>query len=202
MKEKIIFVFFLVLLISAQGISQQDAKKNNVETEIRNLENVFGNSFYKALYSIDELRPYSIIQIDKIAQMYDNNWISPKAIVAKLNHKDKEVLISGIVDYITNLETKKSEKNILNKLKAWCVAENQLNLIAKKIGIGRTNVLKIIMNYLPSPTNSNTGEIIINDKANINEEYYYYATINQLSNLKPKEQYHLFANIFGALAQK
>lgn len=202
MKEKIIFVFFLVLLISAQGISQQDAKKNNVETEIRNLENVFGNSFYKALYSIDELRPYSIIQIDKIAQMYDNNWISPKAIVAKLNHKDKEVLISGIVDYITNLETKKSGKNILNKIKAWCVAENQLNLIAKKIGIGRTNVLKIIMNYLPSPTNSNTGEIIINDKANINEEYYYYATINQLSNLKPKEQYHLFANIFGALAQK
>jgi len=202
MKEKIIFVFFLVLLISAQGISQQDAKKNNVETEIRNLENVFGNSFYKALYSIDELRPYSIIQIDKIAQMYDNNWISPKAIVAKLNHKDKEVLISGIVDYITNLEVKKSEKNILNKIKAWCVAENQLNLIAKKIGIGRTNVLKIIMNYLPSPINSNTGEIIINDKASTNEEYYYYATINQLSNLKPKELYHLFSNIFGELAQK
>ena len=58
------------------------------------------------------------------------------------------------------------------------------------------------MDFMPAPVNSNTGEIITVGRSGNNEEYYYYSTINQLSNLKQKELYNIFSRIFGELAQK
>ncbi len=202
MRKKIIFVFVFLLSILIQSNAEDISKKEDIERALIMLEADFGNSFYEALYSIDELRPYSIIQIDKIALEYNNAWVSPEYFTSQLNDKDKSILIDNISAFIADMQNEQTEKSVLRKIKSWCISENQLNLIAKKIGIGRTNVLNIIMNFLPAPINANTGEVISTEKSDNDGAYYFYSTINQLSELSPKEQYQLFSKIFGELARK
>jgi F0F1-type ATP synthase delta subunit len=202
MKEKIIFIFALALLSVAQITAQENNREESIKNSLYQLKQIFGDSFFESLYSIDELRPYSIIQIDKIAREYDNSWISPKTFVSQLNEKDKIKLTEKISEYIADLEDAFAQNQILTGIKSWCISANQLNLIAHKIGIGRTNVLNIVMMFLPAPVNTNTGEIISTDNSKNNGEYYYYSTINQLSNLSQKEQFRLYSKIFGELAQK
>ncbi len=201
MKEKIIFVFFFLLIASANGFGEKNEKTDDIQSKIFELENKFGNAFFEAIYSIDNLRPYTIIQIDKIASIYDNSWISPDEFVSMLNKKDKKILVRKISEFIGDFEQKQQD-DILRNINSWCIAENLLNLISRKIGVGRSNVLNIVMTFLPAPINTNTGEIINAEQADNNEEYYYYSTLNQLSNLSQKEQYRLFSKLFGELAQK
>ena len=202
MKEKIIFVFILVLFLSGTSFGQNNKQNDNIKETLAKLEQDFGNTFFESLYSIDALRPYTIIQIDKIAAKYDNSWISPKQFVSQLNNKDKQILLTRISEFINDMNDAQKQNKTLAVVKSWCIAEKQLNLIAQKIGIGRSNILNIIMMFLPAPVNANTGEIISSETSDSNEEYYYYATINQLSNLSQKEQFRLYSKIFGELAQK
>jgi translation elongation factor EF-G len=201
MKEKIIFVFLFLLIISNNGLSKNQNENDTIQKKVSALANKFGDTFFEAIYSIDNLRPYSIIQIDKIAKTYNNSWISPAAFVTMLNKKDKKILTNKISEFIADFE-QKQQNETLNKINSWCIAENLLNIISGKIGIGRTNVLNIIITLLPAPVNTNTGEIISAEKADNNEEFYYYSTLNQLSNLPLKEQYGLFSKLFGELAQR
>jgi len=189
-------IFYLVIL----GFMIADEQDSTVEEAIFQLEESFGSTFYKSLYSIDELRPYSIIQLNKTISSYENSWISPDDIVSKINNNDRKVLKNSLLEFLMTLESDIERNMILNKIKYWCISACQLELMINKMEIPKDEVLLYIIPKIPAAVNSNTGEIV-SENSNNNTDYYYYTVINQLSKLNLKEQFKLYSDIFSEFSE-
>ena len=198
-------VFVGVVYLVESKTSSQLKKTSDVDTDfINQLINDFDTTAYKAFYSIDELRPFSILQIEKISDMYvSDKWLSPALIVANLTDEDKNKLEDKIIEFIKR-QVPEQKKLIYDRLKLWCMADLHFSFMQSKMEIYQQDLLKVFKNI------DSVKKIIIpgikqdlssNQTAEFGGEYLYYETINYISKLDYSDQLRYMSDVFKELAE-
>ncbi len=207
MKKFIGFIFIWAVLLSLVYIlyseDQKDAINGKPSEEIHYIIEKYGDRAYKSFYSIDELRPYSIIQIDRISELYNNKWLSPDLIMKKITAKDKKILNNSIIGYINDMKKNKREY-ILKKIINWCKADLQFSFINNDLGIYRENLIKAVHQVTSSQRIiSKYYDLKANNIEKLSPEQMnkaYYETLNLVSSLKFRDQLKYYSEIYNQLA--
>ena len=208
MKKLIIFVvLWFVLLTLVYFLHSEDKavtkNKSEVCIQIESLSAKYGDKLFKAFYSVDELRPFSIVQIDKILEIYDNSWISPVGIVSKLDAKEKELLLSKVIEYIESFEDENKRKLMLYKLVSWCKADSQFEFIHHELEVYDDNILKAIdLNNdekVAVSTNLENSQKINVELTSQQKDFAYHQALNRISTLSTKEQLKYYGKIYTQL---
>jgi hypothetical protein len=183
-------------------LNQLLAQNNEIARGIYHIEKEYGDVFVEALYSVDETRPYSIIQIDKVSMIYNNNWISPVVILKMLTVEDKKYLVDEIVKFLSSFDNQSEATAIVEKLKAWCLTMYQFDYFTDKLKVGIQQILLLLGDVHSGHVNANTGESV--DKLNKqgDDEQEYYEIVNFMSMLKQNEQFKIIGRLFNSLAEK
>ena len=210
MKAKInIGLIFLIGVLSLSFpnlFSKENPEKLNTDKimeSLTDMENNYSDLLYKAFFSIDELRPYSIIQLDKISKIYDNKWISPDKINLLLDDNDRNVLIVQISEYIDNFNDEAKETSMLNRIKYWCIASLQFDLLLKQMEISHETLAKAFIASKAEYINPNTGELSRMEDNKLTPESIeknYFETLNHISALALVDQFRFYGNFYNKLA--
>ena len=206
--KKRIRLFLLIFIIHMIFIGNTTAK-DNISENIQHLVEVidklkleYNDVFYKAIYSIDELRSYSIIQIDKISSIYNNNWLSPNKIVNMLTEKDKQILDQSIADYIDSYGDEKKQTELFMKIRNWCNADFEMTLLTEKMGLPEEKLIRALYKLNPVLVSEITGETV--NPVNVNDvkygEHYFFLCLNNISNMSTNDQLKYYAHLFNQLA--
>jgi len=157
---------------------------------------------------LEELRPFSIVQIDQICDMYSSNWLSPNVIISKLNNNDKQTLTKNVAEYIESFNDTDKEKFLLLRIVNWCKADMQFAFINGSLGIFQDNIVQALNNV----NKTNQYFLIYDVKADGStkdttqqKEFTYYQTLNLISTMKTSDQLKFYGDIFyqlAALAEK
>jgi hypothetical protein len=208
---KIIFSFAAIVIscfIMIYAISTDKAKSSassEVKRSLLEYENTYDQALYKSFYSIEELRPYSIIQLDKIADLYQNEWITPDNIVQRLDDSDKKFMIDKITELIESQETTDRGKNMLEKIKHWCMDYSLLSFINDKLGIEDKDIFNAL--YRIDATKEVMGQFV-EKKSPVEDNFSdegkckaYYSAINYISTLDFNAELSYFSEVYKNLAQ-
>jgi hypothetical protein len=203
--NKLTVLFLLSLLLVIVSVNAEDKGKQElkqISDNISKMNSEYGDAFYKALFSIDEIRSYSIIQVDKISNLYNNNWISPNKILTLLDKKDKELLNSGLSEFIDSYSDTKKQDELLLKIRNWCNAEFEMNLLTCKMGLPEDKLIKALMKINPIIVSDVTGETInpTNIKNSKGDEQYYFLCLNSISIMTINDQLKYYSKLFNQLA--
>jgi hypothetical protein len=198
-----VFLVF-VCLMNAKDTKPEEEKKVEIKKHLLDLSRTYSDGFYKSVYSIEELKPYFILQIDRINTVYSNSWMSPDKIVELLSERDKAYLVKKLVDYISNINDSTKENAMIQKIQSWCLGQYQFDFITDKLCFSNEIIV-------------NTAYSIPASKA-IVAQYYgqqgpktvklseeqitkaYYETLNFVSGLKPEEQLKYYSEIYNKLS--
>ncbi|MFH1052293.1 MAG: hypothetical protein V1779_15340 [bacterium] len=208
MKKLGIFIVLWLLLLSLVYLlhsedQQKAAKPSTINTQINNIVKLYGDRAFKAFYSIEELRPYSIVQIDQICDIYDNNWLSPNTILTKLDNEDKQFLTKSVAEYIGSFNDPDKEKYLLLRIVNWCKADMQFSFINDGLGIYQENIVQALHNVNKVNQNLFDNNIKADGKNEISgqeNDYTYYQTLNLISNMKTSDQMKFYGDIYYQLA--
>ena len=192
-------LFYLVALLF--NCSVLLSQSSDVARNIYYLEKEYGDLFIESLYSIDETRTYSIIQIDKVSMLYNNNWLSPAAIVRMLKAEDKKYLVDEIINFLSSFDNTAESNSIADKLRNWCITKEQLDLVSDKMNVGRSKVLNLLAEVWSGYVNANTGETADRIVSGKDEEHEYYILIEIIAANKSKEMYKIYSKLFAQLAE-
>jgi len=177
-------------------------KEELLQSQIEQLQEKHGENLFIAYYSIGELRSYSIIQLDKTIEMYNNQWITPEEIVAKLNNDDKARLNDKIIQRLKSFNNGKDQE-LIQKIQLWCVAKSQFDLISSQMGFDRTELLTVIkdMNFASEVFASinKTGNTKIDNINPQKQNEAFYSVMNKVANLSFNEQLMFHSNLFAGL---
>jgi hypothetical protein len=208
---KVLYLYFFALiflllgtvyLVDSKATNQNKAVKSNEDDEITQLINEYDSTAFKAFYSIEELRPYSILQIDRICALYGDSWLSPAIIYSSLNDKEKSYLEERIIEYLNN-QTVEQKKKITERLKKWCAAEYQFSFMLNKMDVYKKELIKAFENVALSKNFVIQSKIKTQkDKNEVEQqnENLYYESINYISNLKFNEQMKFYSEVFYQLS--
>lgn len=200
----IFFLMFVGLLTFADPFAQETDKA--VESNSGRVERIigtYGDHAYRAFYSLDELRPFSIIQIDKTIDMYSNKWIEPDRIIAALESEDKVILVKAIDKMICGMKEGKGDL-LLEKIENWCKADMHLELIENIYGFDRTHVLGLsaeiqgtdnVISQVPPQ-----GPIDVGSMDGLEKNKAYHKMVNYISSLEFSEQMCFFSDLFRKLS--
>ncbi len=172
---------------------------NNIDSMITR----FGQSAYKSFYSIEELRPISIIHLDKTSEMYANKWISPDEIIPLLNNEEKKSLKSRIGDIIETMEPER-RKNMTLQINNWCMADIQFSVLLNTMGFAPSELLKAV--YENDRTRyifhefGKQGNTEINLMEPNDKDKALNKAKNAISYMTKKEQMDYYSDIFSKLA--
>jgi hypothetical protein len=209
MKKIIIILSAIAILLCisifyTKAISEIILGDNSVKSKIDKLTEENQNNIYLAYFSLNELRSFSIIQIDKFSSKYDKKWIDPKTYAGELNNDDKELLRSKIIDYINSYKDLKKQGEILNKLYFWCYNEHHLNSIINTFSINQDTVTSAALNtdFLKSVNVKYMNQSSSEYKKLSNEDYKkaYYDMLELVSSLKPREQFAFYSTFYKELS--
>ncbi|MFP4370534.1 MAG: hypothetical protein ACOC3T_05775 [Bacteroidota bacterium] len=210
--KKIILISSGILIIAAINAVllfslQEQGKKDMIREKINGLENTYDNSVFRAFYSLPELRPFSIIQLDETYKMYDQEWISPEKYVSKLNENSKDKLKDRVASML-------SERNeietpaILEKLEAWCKADKQLYILHEYMGFEKVFLVNAMRNIELTKNigiEQNAADKTPESMTGQNVDEAFYDGINRIANLETKSQLGYYSGLFlqlSALAYK
>lgn len=200
-----ISILMVLVSISAYCKDNPDKYKTEaIQSRLIQIEENYDDLLYKCLYSIDELRPFSIIQNDKISSMYSNKWLSPDIISSNLTYSDKENLIEKISAFLSDYEDKGKIEFILNKIQNWCISYIQFDVLINHFGIQQEQLIHSIVSINTSSLNPNTGLDNITDfnKFDSTEfEKSEYNALNYISNMKRHDLLEYFSKVFGKLSE-
>jgi hypothetical protein len=198
----VIFLFIATCLISQKKDNESD---DSVKSQIKQSINSYDDTFFEALFSLEELRPFSIIQLDKISDNYNNQWISPNKIVEMLSNEDKVVLIEKITELLETTPDKSVKTNIIDKIQRWCNGYELFCFLTKRMNAGKENILTaaydiestkgVIETYIER--NSYNQDWI----KTIDVEKAYFSTINKISEFSNKEQLLFYSELFHKIAE-
>jgi hypothetical protein len=194
----------LVYLLHSEDNQQDKTEKSVAEIQINSLYEKYGERLFRCFYSIDELRPFSIVQVDKIVEIYDGKWLSPQIILSKLTTDDKLKLKASIIDYINSFSDNNKRMFIIARIISWCKADLQLNFMNQELGIHQDNIIVALnqTNYNRQIVNKNMDlKTATLDSLNmISSDYSYYQTLNLISSLSVPDQLKYYGDVFNQLA--
>lgn len=207
MKKLFVFSVFLVAsIIFLFTFSSKLNSESNLSNYQNNFEIVFMkySNIYEALFSLNELRAYSIIQLDKTISMYENQWIAPEIFAALLDNEDKAILKQQIFNYMMNLDND-SKVKLINKLQYWCINDLQINLLATAYDF---EMSLIIESMYSMPLTSSILDLY-NERGTINFEALneseinqaYHNALNLLVNCSFKEQINYQSELLANMSK-
>jgi hypothetical protein len=185
------------LLHSEEKVTSKS--KSEVCVQIENLNAKYGDKLFKAFYSVDELRPFSIVQIDKILEIYDNTWISPVGIVSKLDDKEKDLLMKKVIEFIESFEDENKRKQLVYKLVSWCQADKQFEFINQELGVFNENILKAIELNNDEKVAVSKNQVVSDELTSQQKDFTYHQALNRISTLSSKEQLKYYGKIYTQL---
>ena len=198
----ICFVLYLVYTM----VTPTKSEGNNSDSikEITGYAQKFEGRLYKSFFSLNNIKPYAIIQNEKTSKIYDNKWISPDKFISLLNNKDKENLLESMADYLSEATTK-DRADILNEIKFWCLADMQFAFLKDNFGYSTNDILSSLQNNsnikdIYSSINK-TGPANINGYSAAEKDEAYYKLLNFISNQNQTEQMKLYSMVYSNLPE-
>jgi len=121
---------FSCMFLIPEVSTNKPTSENEVQEFINGLEIQYGTETLKlSFFSIEELRPYAILQNESTVAKYSNNWVTPIEYLSSLDIDEKQQINSRIFEYVNDFEDKKRLKlysKITNYLYSYTVIENLL----------------------------------------------------------------------------
>jgi len=129
MKTLAIFLLLCFVIIPSTS-HNKSITKDDKQTIISNLEDVYGkDNLILAYYSIEELRPYSILLFESTLSTYSKEWVRPIEYSSLLTEKEKNILEQRIIQYIEDSGAEKSEM-IIHKISSYLYTTNTIENIS------------------------------------------------------------------------
>jgi hypothetical protein len=202
---KVLVVFLFMGVFASVSSLKAESKINakSIGETLRDFGSVYDTLLFKCFYSLDELRPFSIIQFDKISRMYDNKWIPPGVILGKLDEEEREELFSKIVDYIDSFDNDGQKTFVLNKIKNWCITASHYNFMINKMGISLNSIIDAANKVSSVVLAGSTGDIITaraSDMKLLDKDKAYISAINYVSSLAFEGQLNFYSELYHQLA--
>lgn len=208
--RKIIAFLPLMVILSAIFIiaDNTDFDKSNDQLlfdKSKELRERFGTSYLYCAFSLEELRPFSIIQSESTLQLYlRNDEISPKILAEALSEQEKSFLVSQIAEYAASLEFPEEAENLLKKIEYWCIGDKLFTVMNGEMGIfvdnlknaiKRIDATKNILQQYSQSNNTGKGEAEL-----LNDDPAYFQVLNYLSKQPFAEQLDYYASIYNELS--
>ena len=126
--KTIAVILLLWFFIIPSSSNDKLVTKDSRESIISNLAEVYGQDrLLLAYYSIEEFRPYSILQFESTVNKYSKQWVKPLDYSSLLTDDEKKILTQRIIQYIEDSEIEKSYdlvKKLSNYLYTYNTIEN------------------------------------------------------------------------------
>lgn len=107
------FVMFTWMFLIPEISTNKTNSDNEVQVFINKLESQYGEETLKlSFYSINELRPYSILQYENTVNKYSNTWVTPIEYLSLLEPEDRESINTRIFSYINDFDRENKLKCI------------------------------------------------------------------------------------------
>lgn len=209
MKRRIgIFIAFgMLVFLGLQGQDTGPAPEpvpnQDMEVQLTRIIEKNGESVYHAFFSLKELRPFSIIQFDRTADMYDNVFVTPKKFVSVLTPAELAELKSKIANYIMDFDVNKRAV-ILYKLGNWTSVDNQFTFIRTTHSISEIRLLESMAKVAETrnifDSISKQGEFIIAKINQAERSEAYNNALNNVVSLTNNEQLNYYSKLYKELA--
>jgi hypothetical protein len=193
----VIGLFFALENLSAK-------KGHTITNELVSISEKFESSIFKSFYSIENIRPYSIVHIDKISEIYENKWISPNDIVAMLEKNDKLLLLEMVSDFAMELKPEQRSK-YFSSIKSWCISDMQFSFLSKAFDFSNDEIIEAITktdgtNMLLKQFSPHSNPKLSKLSA-IEKNQLISNAQNIISKLTHKEQMHYYSSLYKNLAK-
>ncbi len=212
MKKFLIFLIIWLGLISLlyllhSDVISKESNKTEVSEEIDSLYSKFDKVLIEAFYSVEELRPFSIVQIDKVIELYNKNegWLSPDILASKLDKKDIRHLMDRVVEYINSFSPESRKVKTIDKLSNWCKAYSQFKFLVEIMRVDDTNLKDLIHNVnVKKGFDAKYFDIksIPNKELTFEQKkYVFYQTLNLLASMQMTQQFRYYVDIYTGISE-
>lgn len=185
-----------------------DKKYIPTYNSINKLIEKYDYKVFLSFFSLEELRPYSIIQFDKFAEKYETKWVNPNVFITELNESERDSLKLIITKYIYDNNDKLNYNNVnrynlLQKVHNWNTAYDNISNIMFNYEISLTNILdqlygisttKVVLEKYARLGEFKSDVLSENDK---NEAFH--VALNRIASLSQKEQLRVFSELYQNL---
>ena len=205
--KKVIFVLSIVALFACGTLflksQSAPAKMIDVKTQVESLEKGYGAGLVESFYSLDELRPYAIIQMDKTIDMYENDWIAPSDVYKKLTPKERDLIKTKLIGFISSKPVEERE-HLLTKIKSWCIADLQFEFIKSNYNQSEQTMLGIMKNLAGTSevfeTISKSGPCDLAKLSENEKNEAYNKVLNKIAEMKLNDQFKYYSAVFTNLS--
>lgn len=124
---KLVALFLFSWLMFVPEVSTNKTNADADKDILQDLEAIYGQETLQlSFFSIEELRPYTILQFPSTVSKYSNNWVAPYDYLSLLNEKERSELNDKIYSYLQDFDNAKKDKiftKIVNYLYTYSVIE-------------------------------------------------------------------------------
>lgn len=205
MKKSIYTLTGLAVLIALSLTLTQfgfaDRSEQDFEKQLNRVFDKHGDDCIYSFYSIDEIRPYSILQLEETMALYNNQWLPPQKYMEQLDSKDKKFLIEKLAVYLASLKEDEANR-IMHKINNWCVIQDQLSIIEE---MDINDKLMLTAFYKLDDTKhifeqfSKSGELKLDEMTADEKKQAFVETMNILADLDSREQLNYYSKMFNQL---
>ncbi len=196
-------IIVLVLVGWSNRLLSQYNDKSQVLAELTSLENEFGNSLVASFYSIAELRPFALIQLDKTMIDYEHRWTTPEDISQNLSKKEKQILKASVADFVFYSDPAQREL-IISKVKSWCRADKLIQILFSSYGVTLDEFLKTsdknFYTQIYAASGTKAEESSISNMTRLEKNKMYHLVLNEIASLGRAKQFEYFSMMFKSLA--
>jgi hypothetical protein len=174
-----------------------------VSEQIEHITQKYEDLAYRGFFSVDDLKPFSILQFEQTVNKYSGDWQKAENYTELLDRNKLKKLKKEIVSFISEDEDK---DKILNKLKYWCVSSRQIDVLKNDFDIAVGDLLSIF--YRNESTNSAFNILSIGgsfDPSKLTEiqtERLLNSCMNKIAEMSKKEQFKINSYVYAKLAEK
>lgn len=203
---KIFALFMFGLLFLSPEISTNKTSSDvDIKEFISKLELEYGQEvLHLSFFSIDELRPYSILQNESTVSIYSNNWVTPKELLNSLTLDERKSLNSRIYRYVEDFDTTHLTQiysKISNYLYTYTVFEKLLmdSDNAKKLKIFRTlrqmDITRSAFDHISTMGEFNSNDLKSNELNQAKVKAY-----NKIADLDEQSRLSYYSEFFKSVS--
>lgn len=202
--KSIAVILLLWFFIIPSSSNDKSTTKDSRENIISNLAEVYGQDrLLLAYYSIEEFRPYSILQFESTVNKYSKQWVRPIDYSSLLTDEEKKILTQRIIQYIEDSEIEKSDdlvKKLSNYLYTYFTIEN-ISLVNETSKIKSLQTLRNLNTTRYAFEEVSTlGEFEEEDYNNIELNQAKVKAYNIIANLDDESRYLYLSEYFKYFA--
>lgn len=200
----VIMLFAVIIIIAGTG-TDKGSVDNRFRDTVKLLQERFDQSFFYSVFSLEEVRNYSIIQTDNTLQLYlSNDDISPKLLAEALTDEDKDILAVKIAEYAMTMSSIQEAENFFKRIEYWCIADQLFTFMNGKMGFYVEN-LKNAMKRIEETRKifhpfDRSGSTSYDEDSSLNDDQQYFELLNFLSKLPFDQQIDYYSDIYHELS--